>query len=388
MHTAGVPSMPCASCHTATAIEAAHVTPYATTNNPSVPAGYSNFEYSIVDVTVNESNQAVVKFRIKKDGTDLDLTTYPPTGFSGGPSFLVAYASPQDDVAAPSDWNQLGRSAGQPASVSVANVIGSATNNGDGTFTATLTTAFPAEAVMRGVALQGYFTQTNVTPSSARHTPSVFKGVTDDPQRRVAVNSAKCLNCHEMLDLHGGNRVNNVQVCVICHNPNLSSSGRGALPANVSAELLAQFNNDPLTFPEDAQNFKDMVHGIHGAAKRDVPFMHVRDRGTSGVYFYDWSQVTYPGQPNNCLACHDDGQYDTALPAGLLMTTVRTTTGNVAETRDDILAARGAVPNATDEVKNVTAAACSGCHTGGMSTAHMESMGAGFGTRGSVIENR
>ncbi len=218
----------CTSCHSSSALEQSHLTSYATANNPAVPTGLSSFEYEITNVTVDASNQAVVTFSIRKDGVALDLGTYPPTGFTGGPSFLVAYASPQGDVAAPRDWNQLGRTAGQPASVSVANVIGSATNNGDGTYTATLSSApFPAGAVMRGVALQGYFTQ-QTTPTSGRYTPSVFRGVTGDPQRRVAINNAKCLNCHEMLSLHGGNRVNNVQVCVVCHNPNLSSSGRGA----------------------------------------------------------------------------------------------------------------------------------------------------------------
>jgi OmcA/MtrC family decaheme c-type cytochrome len=209
----------------------------------------------------------------------------------------------------------------------------------------------------------------------------------------VAVNSAKCLNCHEMLDMHGGNRVNNVQVCVVCHNPNLSSSGRGADPAlvqtNGSDELLAApYDGDPLTFPEDAQNLKDMVHGIHGGAKRDVAFMHVRNFDPRSVTLYDWSHVTYPGQPNNCLACHDEGQYGADLDAGMLMTTVRTTTGSIDETRDDVLAARAGVPNLTDEVKNPTAAACSGCHTSLLSTGHMQQMGGGFETRGTVLDNR
>jgi hypothetical protein len=65
------------------------------------------------------------------------------------------------------------------------------------------------------------------------------RAVTGDRVRRVAVESGYtnsnnpitgtpigCLECHEIFEGHGGNRVSNAQVCVMCHNPNLSTSGR------------------------------------------------------------------------------------------------------------------------------------------------------------------
>ena len=52
----------------------------------------------------------VVKFQILKNGAAVALNAYaagavPLTGFTGGPTFQVAYATGQDGIAAPTDWN-------------------------------------------------------------------------------------------------------------------------------------------------------------------------------------------------------------------------------------------------------------------------------------------
>ena len=107
-----------------------------------------------------------------------------------------------------------------------------------GFYTATLvgngTRAFPAGAKMRTVALQAYFTQLNAptdnvggTGNVARHAISVLKTVTGDTARRTIVDAAKCASCHEWFEGHGGNRVYETQVCVMCHNTGLATSGRG-----------------------------------------------------------------------------------------------------------------------------------------------------------------
>ncbi|MBI4514822.1 MAG: OmcA/MtrC family decaheme c-type cytochrome [Deltaproteobacteria bacterium] len=409
----------CSVCHPPSGglspIIDAHLTVESTPNNPSVPTGLTNFEYVIDGVTVNESNQAVVTFHINKDGVALDLSTYPPTGFTGGPSFLVAYALPQDGVVAPVDYNNRGRSAAQPASVSLASLVSSLTGTAD-SYTATLTSAaFPAGATMRAVALQGYFTQTaafdqngdGTKDNIGRHSYSVVKPVTGDAVRRAVVDEAKCLACHEILELHGGNRVNNPQVCVICHNPNLSSSGRGAekrcsvttstvcassadCPATETCGYLlsatdrdklddAGYDPDnPLGYPEASNSFKEMIHGIHAAAARTFPYQFVRDRGASGLFFYDWSEVTFPGIPSNCETCHKPGTYDADLPAGALVTTDVTTDGTNA-TPAAVRAARATVPNATDLVNSQTASACYPCHNRNPAAYHM-------GQNGGVID--
>lgn len=325
------------------------------------------------------------------------------TGFTGSPGFLVAYAKSQDGIASPVDYNQLGKAAAQPASVSIQAIWNGtqgtlAGPDGEGYYIATINGSnnagrYPAGAVMRAVSLQGYFSQdvgntpATTTDDVARHTISVVRTVTGDTERRSVVDPAKCANCHELLELHGGNRVYETQVCVICHNPNLSSSGRGANPANVDAANKAALQAagydpaNPLTWPEATNNFKDMIHGIHASGVRAFNFEFVRDRGTSGVFYYDWSEVTFPGIPSNCETCHKPGTFDTDLDAGVLMSTDRTT--SVANGQDPttaaVVAARGTVPNATDWVNSPTASACFMCHDSNGAANH-------FGQMGGVID--
>jgi OmcA/MtrC family decaheme c-type cytochrome len=238
--------------------------------------------------------------------------------------------------------------------------------------TATITTAaskFPTGATLRAVGLQGYFQQDldlplNATAEASLHAIAAVAPVTGDAKRREVVDSAKCGQCHEWFEGHGGNRVYNINICTMCHVPNLSSSGR---------ELTAYF-----TAPEDSQNLKDMIHGIHSSAFRTRDYEHVRNR--SGGIYYNWSEVTFPAETNNCTLCHKDGTYDLPLADGVLPTTVRTT--GVANGLDAnpaaVTAARAgtALPNATDWVNTPTASSCFYCHTSDSAYAHMVLSGA------------
>jgi OmcA/MtrC family decaheme c-type cytochrome len=373
----------CSFCHSPDDIEVNHRTENATPNNPEVPDGLVNFEYVVESVTVNASNQPVVSFHINKDGVPLDLSTVPPAGFSGGPSFLVAYTLPQDGLAAPADYNQLGRSAAQPASVSLSSLASSLTGS-PASYTAVLATApFPAGASLRAVALQGYFTQLanpndQYSQDSNRHTPSVITAVTGDVVRRQVVDVPKCLNCHETLEGHGGNRVDNVQVCVTCHNPNLSSSGRTAdasLTAPTEKEALAAAGYDPddaLTWPEATQSFKNLIHGIHASGMRESPYEFVRNR-SNGLY-YNWSEVTFPGILSDCETCHLPGTYGAHLPPAALVSTDVTTDGLNLDTAA-VVAARNSVPNPTDLVSSTTAGTCAMCHDNLPAEYHMAQSG-------------
>ena len=380
----------CAICHPSGEIERYHLTTVATPNNPDVPANLSNFEYVIDEVTVGSNNAAVVTFHINRNGTPIDLTVQPENTTSG-PSFLVAYALPQDGIDSPADYNNLGRSAGQPASVSLSSVRSALTGSA-ASYTVTLSSApFPAGATLRAVALQGSFTENGVS----RPTPSVVKAVTGDTVRRTVVKTGYvdgtgqpvtnpgdfstarpfgCLECHETLALHGGSRVNNVQVCVICHNPNLSSSGRTIDPATqtISPAVVAAVGSDPLVYPEAAMHFKNLIHGIHRASDR--PYEFVRNRTSGGLtgFYYNWSEVTFPGNLMDCTKCHLGSSYmPNALPAGVLVSTERTTTGDSAETLADIVAARDGVPNDTDWVNTPIASTCYYCHDSVPARAHM-----------------
>ena len=454
----------CYVCHDAVSIDTLyHVTINATPNNPSVPAGATNFTYDISSVTVGtgaDLNKPIVKFRIMAvtpPATTATPITFvkstgtggvnPLAGFTGAPSFLVAYAKTQDGITAPADFNNLGNGVlgAQPVSVSIAKLCdtsvtatatvgsqGSMTGpDASGYYTATLTgptttimestyiyqipdksvkataatsttpgtvvvdtnsttynaakapavgsialpampanpALFPAGANLRTVALQGYFTQ--VTPALARHATMVMKAVGETSAtvrgeaRRLVVDSAKCAQCHEYFEGHGGNRNYNMDGCTVCHNPNLSSSGT--------------IINDP-TAPEATQNMKDMIHSIHaGMANgttrpgRTNAYKHTRSKSGINSY-YDWSDVIYPTMTFRCETCHKPGTY-AAVPAGALPTV------DVTPATTSVFAARTTLPNATDIVISPYSAACVACHDDSAAKAHMTANGGFYGAR-------
>jgi OmcA/MtrC family decaheme c-type cytochrome len=253
---------------------------------------------------------------------------------------------------------------------------------------------------MRAIGLQSYWSQTIGGVSTGRHTPGVVKGVTGDAVRRTAVKSGYnattgapegCLECHLVFEGHGGSRVNNVQLCVMCHNPNMTSSGRTIDPAiagGINPDITAIYGTDPLLYPEVPNNMKDMIHGIHSAFFRarttaaggeGVEFVDIRNR-LNGVLVLG-NEITYPGTLNHCTKCHISTSSATAtyrpdlIPANALLSTTKVTTGNASETRAEILAARASVPNATDLVNSPIAAACYGCHASIPRASHMVQMG-------------
>jgi OmcA/MtrC family decaheme c-type cytochrome len=246
----------CILCHTPDLNKIDHRMENITKNNPEITAGLATFTYDIKSVTVNAANDTIIEFGIKQrlapSTTDTLVSWLPAAasvtnalaGFTGSPSFLLAYALPQDGVAAPVDYNNLGRPSAQPRSVSIAQLL-STNNAANGTLAASATAgyyvatikgtgawSFPVGAKLRAVALQGYFTQVSgpaAPPNAAvaRHAISVVKNVTGDVVRRTVVDDEKCANCHEWFEGHGGNRVKETQVCVVCHVPGLATSGRG-----------------------------------------------------------------------------------------------------------------------------------------------------------------
>jgi OmcA/MtrC family decaheme c-type cytochrome len=193
---------------------------------------------------------------------------------------------------------------------------------------------------------------------------------------------------------HGGSRNNNVQVCVICHNPNLSTSGRTINANPILPDLVAMFGSDPLKYPEVADNFKALIHGFHASGDdpllspnefaRTYPYIDVRNR-VNGVLL-NGSEVTYPGSLRHCTKCHYGptvptgdttppgfvaNSYKADLAPNQLNTTSRTTTGNAAETRAQIIGARDTVPNTTDLVVSPLASACGYCHDSNAQVSHM-----------------
>ncbi len=384
LHTGGAfdSNAACSGCHPAegglAGITDVHLTENATPNNPDLPDGLLDIAYDLVEVRVDDQNVVEIDFSVLADGELLDVLALPEALTTPGryPTFLMAYAMVPEGEAASADYNNIGRSAAQPQSISLGGLIddGAVVAAADaGVFTASIPDGFPLGASLRAVAFQGYFQQQVGEAAVARHAISVVQGVTGDDQRREIVDSDKCANCHEWFEGHGGNRVYQVGVCVTCHNPNLTSSGRAADPAGLPEATIAALGEDPLTFPEEGQHFKTLIHGIHGGEVRASAFEFVRNR--NGGLYYDFSEVTFPNDPAQCEVCHlPDTWRPEAIPETELLTT-DVVTGGADATRDDIVAARNAVPNADDLASTATAAACGSCHNRAPARAHYEQNG-------------
>ena len=134
----------CASCHAVNSaavapIDVAHRAEAPTANNPVQISGIATISYEIKSVTLNSAKQPVIVFKIVKNGVPLQVGDFadptpfllqspsagtfnvytsfnkdfaasqaiyqPIPGFVGGPTFYVAYAVPQDGIAAPADFN-------------------------------------------------------------------------------------------------------------------------------------------------------------------------------------------------------------------------------------------------------------------------------------------
>ena len=401
----------CAICHTPADIKVYHQTENITKHNPTIKAGLVTFTYDIKSAAVDvATNNLTVQFRISADGKPV---TFVPaaaavanslTGFTGGPSFLLAYAQAQDGIATPVDYNNAGVKQAQAVSVSIADLLStskagtvgsmSATADTNGYYTATIkgdaagTKKFPVGATLRAVGLQGYYTQ--VSPASARHAISVVKAVTGDVERRKVVDSDKCSNCHEWFEGHGGNRVYQVQVCVMCHTPGLATSGRGISDAALTAyttftaadnKILAGWGfdktaaNAALKLPVVTNNFKDMIHGIHAGRETASPFMDARDRTPSAITLLDFKRMDFPGKINNCETCHFTGTYS-GVPANALASTYESIDAAYAAAIGSGSATTAlaktalSTANASDKVNSPYVAACVGCHSSTKAVTH------------------
>jgi OmcA/MtrC family decaheme c-type cytochrome len=175
--------------------------------------------------------------------------------------------------------------------------------------------------------------------------------------RRVIVDlSSKCNQCHVSLSVHGENR-NQIEMCVLCHNPSETDSTTRAL-SKVPADKNA---------PPQGVNFTLLIHRIHSGDRQAAagrPFTIVAFGGNK----VDFSNVTFPvfdntgsdgnGGLQKCFTCHvNDSQEN--LPVGL---------NNVTDPEGII-----------HPTSPATAAACMGCHNDTSTASHTVANTTAFG---------
>jgi OmcA/MtrC family decaheme c-type cytochrome len=266
------------------------------------------------------------------------------------------------------DYNNTG-SGSTPAQPISIDALTAAVDNLNGTFTVTSTVPIPADITGSSgvVGIEGH-PAVESDPGSGEFdlrvpVQSVVESfaITDPPpeDRRVVVDVDNCNQCHGYLSLHGANRNNEPQVCVICHNAN-------ATDINRRPENPAQAADGKV---EETIDFKHMIHAIHGAQFREEGIVVFGFGGTE----HDFSHVHLPsGSENlkNCGGCHvidpdtDLGTFELPLDSNVQTTTV-STGDNAADPDDD-----------TDITP--IASICSSCHDSTSAKTHMAENGGEF----------
>jgi OmcA/MtrC family decaheme c-type cytochrome len=237
------------------------------------------------------------------------------------------------------------------------NPVPTAKCSADGTCTYTFAHAIPAaakgtysigiEARRNLVLLQGT-TKEQTTEYGAINKVVNFS-VDGSPvtARRKVVDIAKCNSCHSFLSLHGENR-NQIEQCVLCHNPSENDGVRRAV-ATVAADKAA---------PNQSVNFALMVHKIHTGEKMNAEFGTTYTIVGFGGSHNDFTEVRYPtmtatggvGDTSKCYMCHVNGS-EAVFPIG----------------KNDVSDPQGKLTTVP-----ATTSACTGCHQNTSALAHSQ----------------
>ncbi len=196
--------------------------------------------------------------------------------------------------------------------------------------------------------------------------------------RRDIVDTSLCLDCHVgSLYQHGGNRIDNVGMCILCHN---SASNEANVRAGMGVDASEAYDGRT----GETYEMKTMLHRIHAAGEDGQPlYVIYRNRGIYAfgpdesaipnwpgtgqqVVFgsdpevttpHNYHSATYPRTLNDCAACHVE-----TLPVQPDQTQAMATTveagGQVWEDQVD------------DVLQGATTSACVSCHADGASRGH------------------
>lgn len=351
----------CSNCHPADGVRTAALLPVDSTHSARAveaalyqgPGNGYRLESVVYDPLTN-SVQA--DFAVVRDGVPLDLASAPQFGPGGRLALYLAWNNGEfDNVGS-------GATPAQPVSVNALSTGGAVSALGGGTYRAVI----PRPTSARGAAtvhLEGHPVadfdndgsfEGNVPVRSVFASLDVDGGRGSSAPRRVVVDSAKCNQCHDAggagLAIHGDNRVGEIQVCTVCHNPDATDVNRRP--------------DDPTTTPDGKEevsiDLKRIIHQIHSGVELE-----------NGLFVYgfggrvnDFSKVNFIGNRQNCETCHLPGTYSTEAAGSAAPSTIDTGS-DLATPVDDL---------------NIspTAATCESCHDDAISRGHMEQNGASF----------
>jgi OmcA/MtrC family decaheme c-type cytochrome len=316
----------------------------------------ANFAFNILSVT----NTAVGEFPVVQFSVTNPNAGDAPYNIQTDPEFTTCTFG-ASRLAISVGWDTTdytntgsGNTPAQPVSMNPLTACGgTSTDNGDGTFTVTSPVAVPAEVTGTlavtidghpAVDIDGSIERIAVTNAVA------YSAVTDAEAqpRRNAVAIERCDQCHNQLAMHGNNRTDEPEVCVVCHNPNATDINRRNPPCS-----------DNIGTDDVPIDMKRMIHLLHASGATGVPYEVCGFGNSTHIY-----NVAYPGALNNCEGCHEPGGYYPVDPSAVLGTTVDVG-ADPASPIDDVVIS----PNAS---------VCSSCHVSDLAKTHMEQNGADF----------
>jgi len=289
------------------------------------------FDWEITGI-VDDGTNLAISWQASYDGVGVDpcnATVGPGAPLfhgdgNGNLSMLRNYAQGDDFI--------LGQSTSAPGQALSVNVTVDNTVCALGVATTTI----PVDVVgaERGiVALQGKPRVVSVldpaaTMSVRAKTPTYEWLVGDGSQpvamRRDIVDTGECLKCHVgSLYQHGGNRVDNVGMCILCHN---SASNEKSVRVGMGVDASEAYDGKV----GETFEMKTMLHRIHSSGTPGLPpYVIYRNRGIYGfatdasllpnwpgtgqqVVFgsndvttnHNFHSPTYPRALNACAACH------------------------------------------------------------------------------------
>lgn len=112
--------------------------------------------------------------------------------------------------------------------------------------------------------------------------------------RKAVVDTAKCNECHGDLRAHGGDILaRNVEECIMCHTSTLETSPRQGA------------NKEP--GPTNSLRFSQLVHRIHAGGMAVENYVLYGYAAAAPFPKVDFSDIPFPGDQRDCLACHISG---------------------------------------------------------------------------------
>lgn len=351
----------CLSCHSEGGARGSIAESHRNLSNEFI----AEFKVNILDV----ENSAPGEFPVVTLSITNPLNNNAPYDILNDPEFEGARVN-MGVAWSTEDYNNVGNG-GVNARYQVTNVLSNATAVGDGTFTVVSQTQIPDGSVAPFVAATGsgaIIVEGRVRKDlSQTGTPAVgnvpltfgigFFSIDEADgvpvARRRSVTIENCNVCHGIKINHGGNRANDTQGCVGCHNPRLTD------------KVTRDIAQNPPTDGKDevSLDFKRLIHGVHSGDFRENPLQVVGFGGRS-THVFDEDEVRFPGTLSNCRTCHVEGGWRLPLADGILASTIDTGSDS-ADPNDDVMI-------------TPTAAVCSSCHDGDIAQSHMEQNGGDF----------